>query len=247
MANSPKTIFFLGATGGCGFSALRRSLEAGHVCIALCRTPSKLSDRLPKELQANLRLEQGNARDAEAIARCLANPANPSALVDMIFFTLGGAFQPSKMGNDDPNVCERAMASLLEALAQCRASSVSGSPRLAVISSTGITALGRDVPLLMLPMYKIMLKEPHKDKKAMEDALIASGEDFTLIRPSFLVDHEDCDRPIRAGLEDPIAGKVESQGVGYTISREAVGKWMYQNLVQAPDTKWSRKVATITF
>lgn len=246
---TPKAILFLGATGGCGLSALRRSLEAGHSCIALCRTPSKLSDKLPLDKYPNLRIEQGNAHDADTLARVLTHPSDPTGhrLVDAVVFAIGGLFNPSKMTIDDPHVCENGMKALFAALEKRRSGGDEGKPRLFVISSTGISNLGRDVPLLFVPMYRFMLRDPHKDKKAMEAMLVASAEDWTLIRPSFLTDGPASDKTVRAGVEDPAAGKVESKAVGYTISREDVGRWIFENLVEEKGDQWVRKTATITY
>lgn len=252
-SSTPKTILFLGATGGCGLAALRHSLAAGHTCIALCRTPSKLTAKLPADQQgkANLRTEQGNAHDVDAVARCLAHPTRPGALVDAVVFSIGGAFQPAKMTIDDPNVCEKGMQALLDALARPRPGAEAGAakkkPRVIAISSTGITNLGRDVPVLFIPMYHIMLKDPHKDKKAMEALLIASDADWTLVRPSLLTDGPESDTKVRAGVEDSVSRKVESKAVGYTISREDTGKWIYENLIEETDGRWVRKTATITY
>ncbi|KAH8899006.1 NAD(P)-binding protein [Thozetella sp. PMI_491] len=253
--SAPKTILFLGATGGSGFSVLNRSLAAGHTCIALCRTPSKLSDKLAGQDQSKLRIEQGNTLDVDSILSSLPNPANPSALVDSIVFTIGGAFNFSKMNNDDPTVCENSMKTLLAALTKARNErGLTGSPRIVVISTTGISEHGRDIPLAMIPMYHYMLKEPHKDKKKMEDLLIASGEVWTIVRPSLLMDGDEEKekkknkvKTIREGMEDPVAHKLESKALGYAISREDVGRWMFENTIQDNSDKWVRKIASISY
>lgn len=250
-STTPKAILFLGATGGCGLSALRRSLAAGHTCIALCRTPSKLSELLPSDLQANLHIEQGNALDADAVARCLPHPTRAGAVVDTVVFAIGGAFQPTKMSNDDPTVCEKSMKALVDALARLRSGESSGAekttPRVIAISSTGVSELGRDVPLLLIPLYHVMLKDQHRDKKAMEDLLIASGVDWTIVRPSLLTNGDATDGAVRAGVEDTAGKKLESKAVGYTISREDVGKWIFESLIEEKDAKWVRKTATVTY
>lgn len=252
MTSTPKAIVFLGATGGCGFGALRRSLEAGHICIALCRTPSKLTEKLPADLQGNLRIEKGNALEAGDIARCLEHPTRPGSFVDSISFSIGGAFQPSKMTIDNPTVCENSIKALLTAIDQRRSSSspsgpLSGKPHIISISSTGITDMGRDVPLVFVPLYHVMLKDPHKDKKAMEAALAASSERWTLVRPSLLTDGAVSNSPVRVGIEDVVSKQVESKAVGYTISREDVGKWIFENLIQQTSDKLVGKAATVTY
>ncbi|KAL1858126.1 hypothetical protein VTK73DRAFT_7930 [Phialemonium thermophilum] len=251
-SSSPKALLFLGATGGCGLSALRRSLEAGHNCVALCRTPAKLTDKLPSPTPANLRIEQGNAHNVDDVARCLVHPTKGAGhIVDAIVFSIGLLIKMPSMTLDDPHVCETGIRVLLEALARLRAeypaALASARPRIHVLSTTGITELGRDVPLAFVPMYHVMLKVPHKDKVAMERRLVASAEDWTFIRPSLLTDGPSTDKDIRVGIEDPVAGKVESKALGYTISREDVGRWIFENLIQEKDDKYVRKAATITY
>ncbi|KAK3681123.1 hypothetical protein B0T22DRAFT_474036 [Podospora appendiculata] len=256
MSTTTKTVLFLGATGGCGLSALRRSLAAGHTCIALCRTPSKLTDKLasstpPTGATTNLVLEQGNAHDVDALARCLVQPraSSPHALVDTIVFSIGGAFDMSSFSLDDPAVCEKGITALLAALQRCRdAQSATGRPRLVVISSTGISDAGRDIPLLMVPLYHVMLKTPHKDKKALEKAVMGSAEEWTIVRPSFFTDGPESPKGVRVGVEDPVAGTVESKAVGYTISREDVGKWIFENVVEERpgDARWVKRAVSIT-
>lgn len=240
MSNNTKTIAFLGATGGCGLSALRHALAEGHSCIALCRTPSKLTDKFPPSEYPNLTIIQGNAHDAAAVQRCLAAPSDPARLVDSVVFSIGGAFIPSRLTIDDPHVCERGMETLLSALADARRAAGGDNtqkPRIVALSTTGISKAGRDLPLVMCVMYRGMLGVPHADKEAMEDLLIKAGEDFVVVRPSLLVDGEKPAAAIRVGVEDLRGGRhvVERKEHGYTIAREDVGRWMYQNLLQGAE------------
>ncbi|KAJ9144765.1 NAD(P)-binding protein [Coniochaeta hoffmannii] len=250
--NTPKkTIFFLGATGGCGFATLRRCLEAGHSCIALCRIPSKLSARLSPSLLANLRLEEGNAHDPSAIARCLVNPSSPDRMVDMVISSIGLPINFKTFSIDDPHVCEKALRALLEALARVRKSGATtatgnSSPRIVTLSTNGIAETGRDFPLLEYPLYHVLLRVPHRDKKAMEDALVASGERWTVVRPALLTDGPAVGK-VRAGVEDVAGRRVERSEIGYSISREDVGGWVFENLVQESDESWLHKAASITY
>ncbi|KAF4980440.1 hypothetical protein FZEAL_3556 [Fusarium zealandicum] len=228
---APKTVAFLGASTGVGLTALKHTLAAGHRCIALCRTPSKLADVLPSESNPNLHIVQGNARDVDAVSRCLKQESG--TLVDEIVFTIGGKPILHKMTVDDPEVCRKGMSVLLESLAQLRLQGSLGRPLIVVCSTTGMSRFGRDVPLLMVPLYHVMLKVPHEDKTIMEDKLVGSGEDFTIVRASLLVDGES-EKAIRVGVEDPKTGR-ESDAIGYTISREDVGKWIAGNLLLKRD------------
>lgn len=251
-----KTILFLGATGGCALSTLRRSLAAGHTCIALCRTPSKLLALLPADQRSlpTLHILQGNATDTTAVARALVHaPSAPGAaptLVDTIIFGLGGAFDWKKFDNDQPTVCHDSMQTLLAALARVRAETpvlaAAPPPYIAAVSTTGIPDSGvRDVPLLLGPLYHVLLKEPHKDKKAMETALKGSEARWTMVRASLLTDGKEGGK-VRVGVEDPVKGTLESSAVGYTISREDVGKWIFENVVQGGG-QFVGKAVTLTY
>ena len=243
MATQRKTVAFLGASTGVGLSALKHTLAKGHRCIALCRIPSKLTALFPPEGNPNLQVVQGNAHDTAAVSDCLV--AEKGKLVDEIISTIGGKFIMSKLTIDDSQVCRKGMATLLEALAQLRSSGLTGKPHIVVCSTTGMSHFGRDVPYAMMPLYHILLKVPHEDKRVMEDRLVESGEAFTIIHASWLVDGETSN-PIRVGIEDPKTGR-ESKAIGYTISREDAGKWIADNLVLHLDRKYLNKIVMITY
>ena len=97
----------------------------------------------------------------------------------------------------------------------------------------------------MIPLYHVLLKVPHEDKKAMEERLVESGEAYTIIRPSLLVNGETS-KVIRVGIEDPKTGR-ESEAIGYTISREDTGKWIADNLVLRLDRRYTNKIAMVTY
>jgi len=244
-SSSPKAILFLGATGGVGFSALRRSLAAGHTCLAVCRTPSKLTDKLGAS-PANLTIIQGSADDQAVLERALAHPSHPNTFVDAVSSSLGAAFQFSNFTIDDPTLCGRSMKVLLATIAALRNKGFAGRPHVVGVSSTGLSTLGRDVPILFVPLYYVVLKKPHEDKRAMEELLFASGEDWTVVRASALTDGVESAKGIRVGREDPNAKTVETKAIGYTISREDTGKWIYENIVEKSDSTWVAKVVTVT-
>ncbi|GKT52657.1 uncharacterized protein ColSpa_12838 [Colletotrichum spaethianum] len=241
-----KTIAFFGASGGCGLAALKHALAAGRTCIALCRNPSKLTDVLPPAEHPNLVVKQGNAHNAADVAACLVSPADPARLVDAVSSSIGSPLHVARMTVEDPDVCKNGAAALLSALATLRARGVEGQPRLVVVSTTGISAHARDVPLLQVPMYHILLRAPHADKKAMEQRVAASGEDYTFVRPAFLSDGAVPERAIRVGVEDPENG-VESSAVGYGISREDVGRWIFENVLRDGGREYARKAVSITW
>lgn len=238
-----KTVAFFGASVGVGLATLKHTLAAGHSAIALCRTPSKLTDKLPLADNPHLTVLEGDATDATAVTRAITVD-NGKKFVDTIVFTVGSRF--SGLTIDDPTVCRRAMAALLEAVASARAAGASGRPRITACSSTGLSKFARDVPLLMVPLYHVLLHTPHEDKRAMEAALQASGEDFTVVRCSLFMGEGETESPLRVGVEDPETG-VESKAIGYTISREDAGRWWSDSLVKVEAEAYLNKYVTITY
>lgn len=126
------------------------------------------------------------------------------------------------------------MTSILSALADHKPLQ---KPLIAVISSTGISAGPRDVPLPIVPLYKIILHNAHNDKLNMEQLLgdsIAEGASggkeawirgFVSVRPSLLTNG-----PV-AGQPKLKVGTVSKPAVGYSVSREDIGKWIFDELV----------------
>lgn len=243
MSGNSKTVAFFGASTGVGLSALKHTLAAGYQCIALCRTPSKLTAIFPTETTPNLKIVQGNAHDVSSVSKCLQG--EDGKLVDVVVSTIGGQFIMSKLSIDDPEVCRKGAATLLEALAELRRSGTTRNPHIIACSTTGLSRFGRDIPLAMIPFYHIVLKVPHEDKVIMDDRLIASQEAYTIVRASLLTDGEST-KEIRVGIEDPKTGR-ESKAIGYTISREDTGKWIAENLVLKRDAKYSNKIAMVTY
>lgn len=137
------------------------------------------------------------------------------------------------------------MATLLEALAQLRKDGAAGRPYIIVCSTTGMSKFGRDIPLPMVPLYHVLLKTPHEDKRAMEARLTESGEDYTIVQPSLLVNGESR-KPVRVGVEDPRTGP-ETRAIGYTISREDSGRWVAENLVLGRNPRYLNKIAKLTY
>lgn len=237
-----KTIVFLGATGGCGLSALRRSLNAGHQCVALCRDPSKLTALLPSPTPAHLTIVEGNAFDEASLTKIVMSPSNAGVLVDAVVTSIGPAFS-----NSDFQTCEKGMKALLAVLATCRQNGATGNPRILAISSTGVSQLGRDIPIAVVPLYRTLIKKPHKDKRVMEELLYASNEQWTILRPSLFLGEGEKNKTIRVGIEDPVSG-IESKAIGYTITKEDVGKWIFENILQANgEDRYLRKIASITY
>jgi len=134
---------------------------------------------------------------------------------------------------DDPTICQSGTSVILEVL-RSRQSAVK--PLLVVISTTGISKFGRDIPLAMVPLYHWLLSTPHSDKKVMEEMVTKAVEgqdaaigEYAIVRPSFFIDGNSGGKVVRAEVED---GKVAQGAVGYTISRKDVGRYMFEGVIQ---------------
>lgn len=241
MSTGNKTFVFIGASGGVGLSALKATLAAGHQCVALCRTPSKLEEALQPEEKKNLRIVQGDAHDVAAVSACLRR--EDGTLADAVVSTIG-ARPSTKTTADDFKVCRKGMATLLESLAQLRRDGAAGRPLVVVCSSTGISKFGRDIPLAMVPLYKVLLHPAHVDKRDMEDQLLQSGEEFAIVRPSMFATGKT-GKTVRVGTEDPRTGP-EHLEIGYVISREDVGTWIADNLLIKTEAKYTNKMISVT-
>ncbi|KAI1263734.1 hypothetical protein F5Y18DRAFT_392510 [Xylariaceae sp. FL1019] len=237
------TVAFLGASGGVGLSALKHTLATGRMCIALCRNPAKLAAILPANSHPNLQIVEGNAHDVAAVSKCLE--ARPGVLVDHVISTIGGAFVASRLTIDDPEVCRKGMATLLEAITNLRKDGAVGMPHIVAFSTTGLSRFGRDIPLAMVPLYHLLLKVPHEDKVIMEDRLVDSGESFTIVRASLMYSDPETQKEVHVGIEDPKSGR-ESDAIGYSITKGDAGKWIAENIIFKLEDKYKNKIAMIT-
>lgn len=148
-------------------------------------------------------------------------------------------------------ICAEAITSILSALADLKPPQ---KPLIAAIATTGITTGPRDVPLLMLPLYKIALHNAHKDKHNMEQLLTDSlaeagsgGKDawfrgFVALRPSLFTNGPALGQPkLRVGT-------VSNPAVGYTVSREDVGKWIFDELLANEERdRWIGEKVSLTY
>jgi hypothetical protein len=164
---------------------------------------------------------------------------------------------------EDPKVCEEGVDTILAALRSLRREKViteAQRPVLVAISSTGLSKT-RDVPLAYYWLYHVLLKEPHKDKKAMESvvakATTETGDDapisgFVIPRATILMNGESKGlKKVRAGWEPhPDAVNAEAKGVkpaiGYSIRRPDVGAWIFEQVVKGKGD-WVNKCVSLTY
>jgi len=271
MAPSKPTVAILGATGGTGLAVLRQCLAASLQCTVLVRTPSRLLELLKiTSAPSNLRIIQGVIQDTEVVKKTLTTAEGK--LVDIIVSAIGfvapltaKSWLPVPFGTVDNNtICYDSTRILLDCISELKStlsqsSTPSGrdGPVLVVLSTTGISDAGRDIPILMTPLYHIGLAAPHKDKKNMEallHSLPVDGQRWIIIRPSLLTSDgwtgstDDLLKgleKVRVGTER--RGKVEKPAIGYTITREDVGAWIFSEVVKKQEKKWEGSCVTLTY
>ena len=268
MTTTPaKTIAFFGATGGCALACLTRTLLSEspvyHV-NALARTPSKLTNLLkergvPSEIvDSRLTIISGDVKNAEAVRSTLVTKSERMA--DIIVCGIGGTPQlrlhPYPVTLNDPTICEDATNTIIAQVSSLTSSGVkpvNGRPYMAIVSTTGISKRRRDVPYAFVPLYHWFLAVPHEDKRKVETNLAKNigNLNFTAVRPSLLMDGpaKSMDA-VRVGWELPEGpgGDDQSPGpaIGYTITRDTVGQWMFENLVKGNAEEWGGKMVSLT-
>ncbi|KAF4609626.1 hypothetical protein G7Y89_g15829 [Cudoniella acicularis] len=267
---SNKNIAFFGATGGCAAACLAQSLQAGHNCTALVRNSTKLTNILsslsisPETISQHLTIIEGNVKDPIAVSRTLfpaslnpSDPSNGNNSVSIIISGLGSipvwkkwSLLPSI---EDPTLCADGMSIILSSL---RARKPVTKPLLVAISTTGLSKYGRDYPLLLFPIYAWLLHVPHMDKHLMEEAVIEAvkGEEavlgeYAVVRASLLTSGEALGMgKIRWQVED---GAVTKNAIGYTISRNDVGGFIFEEMVRrfegVKERGGSGRIITVTY
>lgn len=252
-STSKPTVAIFGATGGTGLSILKNSLASGHTVNVLARTPSKLSCLSTQ--YPNLHVIQGDIYDNNSIKETLVLN---NRVVDVVVSGIGMVLQQKGMGftSSDKNICENGTKNILAAISEleCQSSPPitlpTGGPKLILLSTTGISSKSRDIPIPMIPLYHWMLALPHADKKKMESVVIDSGRRWVLVRPSLLTDGEakGLER-VRAGVEVPGNKEEGKHAVGYTIRRDDVGTWVYEECIRNAGAweKWEGKCVSLTY
>lgn len=142
---------------------------------------------------------------------------------------------------DDPTICASAMAVLIDAI---RHLAFPTPPHLVAISSTGLSPI-RDVPLSYLFLYHVLLAIPHRDKKKMEDGVVAAYHaglvrSFVIVRPTLLTNGAE------KGPDKVRAGREDAPEKGFTISRTDVGAWIFRELVRGDFEKWAEAKVSLT-
>ncbi|MGW6912862.1 NAD(P)-dependent oxidoreductase [Kitasatospora sp. NPDC054939] len=182
------TVF--GATGGTGRHLVEQSLEAGHHVTAVVRDPA----RLPHTGHPDLCTVTADAMDPAAIREAVAGR-------DAVVSTLGPRHRT------DTSVCTDGARAIIAAM------HAAGTRRLVVVTASGHVVDQGDGPFtraVVKPMLRRYLREGFADFARTDDAVRASGLDWTIMRPSRLTDGKP--RPYRTAVDRNVRG-------GITIAR----------------------------
>ena len=216
----------------------------------------------PDLIQRHLAIVAGNMKDVSNVSQTLFHPSAKGGVVDCIVSGVGGApvFTPNPLRPtlDDPTICQDATSTVLKSLkAGLKPNSNSSKkPVFIVISTTGMSDYGRDIPIAMIPLYHWLLPVPHADKKKMEEILAHEAQSaessiagFVVLRASLLTTGPELGvEKVRADTEQ--GGKVAKKAIGYTISRNDVGNWIYEKLVaghEKNEASYLNQNVTITY
>jgi hypothetical protein len=255
---TPPSVALFGGTGGTGRSFLEQYLASAPTASinVLVRTPAKLADlqsQYPKQLQ----LIQSDIRNVDSVKLCLVQQGR---MVDTVVSSIGMIFvrKGLSIAKPDSTICHEGTLAILKALEELEADPSILPPasgrrtKLVVLSTTGISNQGRDIPMAMIPLYHYLLKAPHEDKKKMEDVLDHTQRDWVAVRPSWLLDGEGKGMlGVRWSVEGSGPRRSEDDvAIGYAIARSDVARWILQSCILSGDQgfqRWSRKKVTITY
>ena len=154
-----------GASGGTGQEIIGQALDQGHEVTAFVRDPAKLAIKHGK---LHIIIEGDALKDQSAIANAIPER-------DAIICSLGVANSLRSAG-----LIAGGLAAIVPAAEKHDVR------RLILISALGVGDSFRNAPLVPRLMYRLLLGDIYRDKKAGEDIVKASGLDWTIIHPVML-------------------------------------------------------------
>jgi putative NADH-flavin reductase len=190
-------VLIIGATGRTGQELVKQGLAGGHDITALCRDPAKMAD------QSGVRVAKGDVKDPASLASAAAGQ-------DAVLYAIG----PTK--TSPPGIRAEGVRNVIAAMKE------QGVRRLIAMSAFGAgDSKGQGGFVYSKIIAKFFIKKTLADQDAMEAAIVASGLDWTIVRPTRL-------------SNGPAAGtfKVifEGGGAGSKISRADTAAFMLRQL-----------------
>ncbi|MFK4269189.1 NAD(P)-dependent oxidoreductase [Streptomyces milbemycinicus] len=178
------TVF--GATGGTGQHLVNQALEAGHHVTAVVRDPARLQQADHPRLEA----VKADLQHLKAITEAVKGQ-------DAVVSALG------PRGKDDITVCSDGARAIITAMR------ATDSRRLIVVTASGHIVDEGDGPFtrgMVKPMLRRFLRDGFADFARTDQAVKASGLDWTIMRPPRLTDgrrrayRTATDRNVRGGI-----------------------------------------------
>lgn len=217
---------------------------------AVARSPPKLHIMLSDKgvpdstVSSLLTIVQGDIHNTDAVSRVLTHNNTMASII-----VCGIGAPPTFSTLLRPvTICTDATKSIFTALRELEPAA---KPLYVGVSTTGITMGPRDVPWLLVPIYRLLGHQPHADKRNAENVVLdemskghkSAIENYVIVRPSLLTYGPALGRAqTRAGIE-------KEPAVGYTISRDDVGGWIFENLIDDEERRreWAGAAASITY
>lgn len=178
------TVF--GATGGTGTEVVKQALDAGHQVTAVVRDPARLA--VPSA--ERLTVVTADVTDAEAITASLEGA---DSAVSALGQRRGGS---TTIGTDG-------IRAILAAMEKA------GVRRLVAVSASGLFSEAGEPPLtryVAKPLLQALLKSGKADAHRMEDLIADSTADWTIMRPSRLLNRPR--RPYRTSLDRYVSAQI---------------------------------------
>ena len=157
-------IAIFGATGGTGSELVKQALERGHSVTAFVRNPTQLADK-----GDSLTVMAGDIHDLANVERCVQEQ-------DAVICALGARDLKKTMIRTEGTV------NIISAMKKNNVG------RLIVVSAMGVGGSWNSLSMFNKFLFSILMKSTREDHEAQEAAVNASGLDWTIIRPSGLVD-----------------------------------------------------------
>ncbi|MFI7134155.1 NAD(P)-dependent oxidoreductase [Nonomuraea sp. NPDC050153] len=160
-----------GATGGIGLQLLRQALDRGHEVAAAVRDAS----RLPAELRGRLDVVEADVMDPDAILPVVKG--------------CGAVLSALGARDRGPSTVHTAStSSIIQAMTRARVR------RMLLVSASGLVADAGDgflIRYVLKPLFvQPLLRHSYTDLARAEEMLRASALDWTIVRPSRLLDAE---------------------------------------------------------
>ncbi len=158
-------IAVFGATGKTGLEIVKQALEGGHKVTAFVRDPARLAIE-----NKNLNVVTGDVFDTASVAQAIKGQ-------DAAVCALGA-------GSDLKKTTVRTIGTI-NIIAGMKQNNVK---RLVVITAMGVGESWDTLSMFNKFFFATLLKSSRVDHEAQESAVRESGLDWTIIRPSGLVD-----------------------------------------------------------